>query len=94
MTARGLLGVLESRKDVPGDAVIVNVASGLGSFGVVTDTSRFESNIPTLAYGSSKSAVTMITHHSGPRTVEQGTDAIVRLATIGQEGPPTRQPLS
>lgn len=26
-------------------------------------------------------------HHSGPQTVEEGTDAIVRLATIGNDGP-------
>jgi NAD(P)-dependent dehydrogenase (short-subunit alcohol dehydrogenase family) len=43
------------------DPVIVNVASGLGSIGVVTDKSRLESNFPAIAYGSSKSAVTMLT---------------------------------
>jgi NAD(P)-dependent dehydrogenase (short-subunit alcohol dehydrogenase family) len=43
------------------DPVIVNVASGLGSIGVVTDKSRLESNFPTIDYGSSKSAVTMLT---------------------------------
>ena len=92
--------------------VIVNVASGLGSFGVVTDARRFESKVSALAYSSSKSAVTMLTvqyakalpsmrinvvdpgytatdlnQNSGPQTVEQGTDAIVRLATIGRDGP-------
>ncbi|MDF3067363.1 MAG: putative short chain oxidoreductase [Polyangiaceae bacterium] len=92
--------------------VIVNVASGLGSFGVVHDESRLESRVAALAYCSSKAAVTMLTvqyakglptmrvnvvdpgytatdlnHHSGPQTVEQGTDAIVRLATIGKDGP-------
>lgn len=92
--------------------VIVNVASGLGSFGVVTDPTRLESTIPALSYCSSKSALTMLTlqyakalpelrinvvdpgytatdlnHHSGPQTVEQGTDAIVKLATIGKDGP-------
>lgn len=92
--------------------VIVNVASGLGSFGVVHDPDRIESKVTALAYCSSKSAVTMLTvqyaralpelrinvvdpgytatdlnHHSGPQTVEQGTDAIVRLATIGKDGP-------
>jgi NAD(P)-dependent dehydrogenase (short-subunit alcohol dehydrogenase family) len=41
--------------------VIVNVSSGLGSLGVVTDKSRMESQFPTLAYSSSKSAVTMLT---------------------------------
>ena len=92
--------------------VIVNVASGLGSFGTVHDTTRVESKFVALAYCSSKSAVTMLTvqyakslpemrinvvdpgytatdlnHHSGPQTVEQGTDAIVRLATVGTDGP-------
>jgi NAD(P)-dependent dehydrogenase (short-subunit alcohol dehydrogenase family) len=43
------------------EPVIVNVASGLGSIGVVTDKSRLESNFPTIAYSSSKSAVTMLT---------------------------------
>jgi NAD(P)-dependent dehydrogenase (short-subunit alcohol dehydrogenase family) len=43
------------------EPVIVNVASGLGSIGVVTDKSRMESSYPTIAYGSSKSAVTMLT---------------------------------
>ena len=92
--------------------VIVNVASGLGSFAAVHDKERIESKIVALAYSSSKSAVTMLTvqyakafpemrinvvdpgytatdlnQHSGPQTVEQGTDAIVRLATIGSNGP-------
>jgi len=92
--------------------VIVNVASGLGSFGLVHDTTRIESKVPALAYCSSKSAVTMLTvqyartlpelrinvvdpgytatdlnQNSGTQTVEQGTDAIVRLATIGKDGP-------
>ena len=30
---------------------------------------------------------TDLNHHSGPQTVEQGTDAIVALATIGRDGP-------
>jgi NAD(P)-dependent dehydrogenase (short-subunit alcohol dehydrogenase family) len=30
---------------------------------------------------------TDLNHHSGPQTVEQGTDAIVRLATISKDGP-------
>ena len=92
--------------------VIVNVSSGLGSFGVVNDPGRLESEVHALAYCSSKSAVNMLTvqyakvlpdmrinavdpgytatdlnQHSGPQTVEQGTDAIVRLATVGKDGP-------
>lgn len=41
--------------------VIVNVSSGLGSFGMVTDDSKAESKVNSLAYCSSKSAVTMLT---------------------------------
>ena len=41
--------------------VIVNVSSGLGSFGVMTDSGRWESQYPTLAYGSAKAAVNMLT---------------------------------
>jgi NAD(P)-dependent dehydrogenase (short-subunit alcohol dehydrogenase family) len=94
------------------EPVIVNVASGLGSIGVVTDKSRLESNFPTLSYSSSKSAVTMLTvqyakafpeirinvvdpgytatdfnSNRGHQTVTEGTDAIVKMATIGSDGP-------
>lgn len=41
--------------------VIVNVSSGLGSFGMVTDDNTAESKVNSLAYCSSKSAVTMLT---------------------------------
>ncbi|RZI01748.1 SDR family NAD(P)-dependent oxidoreductase [Staphylococcus condimenti] len=41
--------------------VIVNVSSGLGSFGMVTDPETQESKVNSLAYCSSKSAVTMLT---------------------------------
>ncbi len=41
--------------------VIVNVASGLGSLGVVTDPARMESKFASLAYGSSKAAVVALT---------------------------------
>jgi NAD(P)-dependent dehydrogenase (short-subunit alcohol dehydrogenase family) len=92
--------------------VIVNVSSGLGSFGVVTNPDRFESSFATVVYGSSKAAVGMLTvqyakalpdikvnvvdpgytatdinGNSGHQTVTEGTDAIVRLATIGPDGP-------
>jgi NAD(P)-dependent dehydrogenase (short-subunit alcohol dehydrogenase family) len=92
--------------------VIVNVASGLGSFALVHDPSRIESKVPALAYCASKSAVVMLTvqyaralpdmrvnvvdpgytatdlnHNSGTQTVEEGTDAIVKLATVGKDGP-------
>lgn len=41
--------------------VIVNVSSGLGSFGMVTNPETQESKVNSLAYCSSKSAVTMLT---------------------------------
>ena len=91
---------------------IVNVSSGLGSFGVVSDPNRFESGLTNVVYSSSKAAVSMLTlqyakafpgirinaadpgytatdfnGHSGPQSVEEGTDAIVRLATMGPDGP-------
>ncbi|MFD5113575.1 SDR family NAD(P)-dependent oxidoreductase [Streptomyces sp. NPDC058391] len=91
--------------------VVVNVSSGLGSLARVTDPQRFEAaRFP--AYGSSKSAVNMLTvqyaealpefkinaadpgytatdlnDHRGTKTVQEGADIIVRLATIGADGP-------
>ena len=41
--------------------VVVNVSSGLGSFGMVTNPNTQESKVNSLAYCSSKSAVTMMT---------------------------------
>ncbi len=41
--------------------VIVNVSSGLGSFSVMANPDRMESRYPTLAYGSAKAAVNMLT---------------------------------
>jgi NAD(P)-dependent dehydrogenase (short-subunit alcohol dehydrogenase family) len=41
--------------------VVVNVSSGMGSFGVTTDPERLESRIVGLGYPASKSAVTMLT---------------------------------
>lgn len=41
--------------------VVVNVSSGLGSFGMVTNPDKAESKVNSLAYCSSKSAVTMLT---------------------------------
>ena len=92
--------------------VIVNVASGLGSFGQVLNPVTIESKVQSAHYNSSKAAVNMLTvqyakalpnirinsvdpgytatdlnHHSGPQTVTEGTDAIVRMATIANDGP-------
>ena len=96
------------KSDAP---VIVNVTSGLGSFGMVTNPDTMESKVNSLAYCSSKSAVTMLTLQYakglsdirvnaadpgatktdltgfGAQTVTEGTDAIVKLATIGKDGP-------
>ena len=92
--------------------VIVNVSSGLGSLGVTTNPERMESTFPTLAYGTSKTAIVALTvqyakalpgirvnavdpgytatdlnRNSGTQNVTEGTDAMVRLATIGPDGP-------
>ena len=92
--------------------VIVNVSSGLGSFGTVTDNETDESKVNSLTYCSSKAAVSMLTLQyakglprvkvncadpggtatdlnggMGKQTVSEGTDAIVKLATIGKDGP-------
>jgi NAD(P)-dependent dehydrogenase (short-subunit alcohol dehydrogenase family) len=40
---------------------VVNVTSGLGSFTMIHDPERVESQYPLAAYGSSKTAVTMLT---------------------------------
>lgn len=92
--------------------VIVNVSSGLGSFGQVHNPGKIESKVNALAYQSSKSAVCMITvqyakglpnikinavdpgatktgeqFSNGAQSVEEGSDAIVKMATIGKDGP-------
>jgi NAD(P)-dependent dehydrogenase (short-subunit alcohol dehydrogenase family) len=41
--------------------VVVNVSSGMGSLAVTTDSRRFESTLPGLAYPSSKTALNMLT---------------------------------
>lgn len=40
---------------------VINVTSGLGSFTLIHDSNRVESQYPLAAYGSSKTAVTMLT---------------------------------
>jgi NAD(P)-dependent dehydrogenase (short-subunit alcohol dehydrogenase family) len=45
--------------------VIVNVASGLGSFGLITDPGNPHYSYPTIAYSMSKAAVTMYTVQLG-----------------------------
>lgn len=55
---------------------IVNVASGLGSLGVVTDPGRMESQYPALAYGSSKSALVALTVHYAKALPEIRVNAV------------------
>jgi NAD(P)-dependent dehydrogenase (short-subunit alcohol dehydrogenase family) len=91
---------------------IVNVSSGLGSFGQVLNPEKIESKVNALAYSSSKAAVSMLTvqyakalpeirinaidpgptntgerFRNGTQTVQEGTDAVVRMATIDKNGP-------
>lgn len=93
--------------------VVVNVASSLGSFGVVTNPDRMEFNVPAPLYAASKSAATMLTIQyakseptikfnalepgftatdmtaamGGGRPVADSAKTVVRLATIGPDGP-------
>ncbi|MBM0233943.1 SDR family NAD(P)-dependent oxidoreductase [Micromonospora sp. STR1_7] len=94
--------------------VIVNVGTGLGSFGMVTDPERNESHYALPIYASSKAALHMLTVQyarglpdlrinavepgftatdlhgmSGPgiQSVAEGVAVIVRMATVGPDGP-------
>ncbi|MFE3519484.1 SDR family NAD(P)-dependent oxidoreductase [Streptomyces sp. NPDC059166] len=105
---RAFLPLLEAGKE----AVVVNVASGLGSLAATNDPSRVEYTVASLDYTSSKTALVMVNSqyakaypairfnavdpgytatdlngHSGPNTVEEGADIIVRMALIGPDGP-------
>ena len=93
--------------------VVVNVSSALGSFWAVTNPERRQFHFPSIVYGSSKAAVSMLTvqyaksfpsikfnavepgftatdltpFSSAGQPVETGAAVIVRMATIGQDGP-------
>jgi NAD(P)-dependent dehydrogenase (short-subunit alcohol dehydrogenase family) len=93
--------------------VVVNVSSALGSFWAVTNPERRQFHFPSIVYGASKAAVSMLTVQyakalpeikfnavepgftatdltpmSGAgQPVEKGAEVIVRLATIGKDGP-------
>ncbi|KGL38574.1 SDR family NAD(P)-dependent oxidoreductase [Listeria sp. SHR_NRA_18] len=91
--------------------IIVNVSSGLGSFGQVLNPEQIESKLNPLVYSSSKSAASMLTVQyakglpnmqinavdpdptktgltgQGHQTVQEGSDAIVQMATIDKDGP-------
>lgn len=89
---------------------VINVTSGLGSFTLMTETEW--GKYGSLAYSSSKAALTMLTvqyatglpairfnaidpgytgtdfnGRRGTQTVQEGTDAIVHLATLGSQTP-------
>lgn len=93
--------------------VVVNVSSALGSFWAVTNPERRQFHFPSIVYGSSKAAVSMLTvqyaktypaikfnavepgftateltpFSSAGQPVEVGAEVIVRMATIGPDGP-------
>ena len=93
--------------------VVVNVSSALGSFCAVTNPERRQFHYPSIIYGASKAAVSMLTVQyakalpdikfnavepgftatdltpvSGAgQPVEKGAEVIVRMATIGKDGP-------
>jgi len=90
---------------------VINVTSGVGSFTLIHDPNRVESQYPLAAYGSSKVAVTMLTMQYAKtipdirfnavdpgqsatdftgglgHSVQDGTDAAVRIATLGDKTP-------
>jgi NAD(P)-dependent dehydrogenase (short-subunit alcohol dehydrogenase family) len=93
--------------------VVVNVSSALGSFWAVTNPDRRQFHFPSIIYGSSKSAVSMLTvqyaktypgikfnavepgftatdltpFSGAGQPVKKGAEVIVRMATIGKDGP-------
>jgi NAD(P)-dependent dehydrogenase (short-subunit alcohol dehydrogenase family) len=93
--------------------VVVNVSSALGSFWAVTNPERRQFHFPSIIYGSSKAAVSMLTvqyakalpgikfnavepgftatdltpFSGAGQPVEAGAAVIVRMATIGMDGP-------
>ncbi len=93
--------------------VVVNVSSALGSFWAVTNPQRRQFHFPSIIYGSSKAAVSMLTvqyakalpeikfnavepgftatdltpFSGSGQPVEKGAEVIVRMATIGKDGP-------
>src|SRR5277367_2581122 len=93
--------------------VVVNVSSALGSFWAVTNPERRQFHFPSILYGASKAAVSMLTvqyaktypnikfnavepgftateltpFSGAGQPVEVGAEVIVRMATIGKDGP-------
>ena len=92
--------------------VIVNVSSGMGSFGQVLNPDKIESKVTSPIYCSSKAALSMLSvqyskalpqikinvvdpgptktgdnFSHGIQTVEEGIEAIIRMAIIDKNGP-------
>jgi NAD(P)-dependent dehydrogenase (short-subunit alcohol dehydrogenase family) len=93
--------------------VVVNVSSALGSFWAVTNPERRQFHFPSIVYGASKAAVSMLTvqyaktfpdikfnavepgftatdltpFSGAGQPVEKGAEVIVRMASIGKDGP-------
>jgi NAD(P)-dependent dehydrogenase (short-subunit alcohol dehydrogenase family) len=93
--------------------VVVNVSSALGSFWAVTNPERRQFHFPSIMYGASKAAVSMLTvqyakslpsikfnavepgftateltpFSGAGQPVERGAEVMVRMATIGKDGP-------
>ena len=93
--------------------VVVNVSSALGSFWAVTNPERRQFHFPSIIYGASKAAVSMLTvqyaktypdikfnavepgftatdltpFSGAGQPVERGAEVMVRMATIGKDGP-------
>jgi NAD(P)-dependent dehydrogenase (short-subunit alcohol dehydrogenase family) len=95
-----------------GNPVVVNISSALGSFWAVTNPERRQFHYPTIVYGPTKAAVSMLTvqyakarpdikfnavepgftstdltGNGEGQTVAEGAEVIVRMATIGKDGP-------
>lgn len=73
------------------DPSVINVTSGMGSFGLTHDPARVESQYILAAYGSSKSAVTMLTTQYAKtisdvhfNAVDPGQTATAFTGNVGQ----------
>jgi NAD(P)-dependent dehydrogenase (short-subunit alcohol dehydrogenase family) len=114
--AVGMVRVTEAALELlrrSSNPVVVNVSSALGSFWAVTNPERRQFHFPSILYGSSKAAVSMLTvqyakafaeikfnavepgftatgltpFSGAGQPVEDGASVIVRLASIGADGP-------
>ena len=112
----GLIRVTQAALPLLGESenpVVVNVSSALGSFWAVTNPERRQFHFPSIIYGSSKAAVSMLTvqyakalpaikfnavepgftateltpFSGAGQPVGKGAEVIVRMATIGKDGP-------